>query len=354
MSRFLSERYRVLQPYVPGEQPQNRKYVKLNTNENPFPPNPAVIEAVKKAAEDLQLYPDPDCKLLRTAMADYFRVGPDSVMLTNGSDETLYYAFLAFCDRENPALFADITYGFYPVYAEMTGVPYRELPLREDFTQDIPGYCGNEATVFIANPNAPTGIALTPGELETVLKANKDHVVVVDEAYVDFGAESCIPLTRCYENLLVIQTASKSRSMAGARLGWAIGSPELIADLNRIRYSTNPYNINRMTMAAGLATLQTDDYTRTCCSAVRANREYTAEKLQALGFEVLPSEANFLFARHPRVDGETIYLKLKERGVLVRHFTKERIRQYNRISIGTLAGMNVLLEKLNEILEEEL
>ena len=354
MSRFFSEKYKTLEPYTPGEQPQDMQYVKLNTNESPFPTSPKAAEAAAHAAKRLQLYSDPECRALHEKFAEVFGFTRDEVIFTNGSDEVLNFAFMAFCDEHHGAAFPNISYGFYPVFAELNRVPYTELPLRYDFTIDVDDYCGINKTTFIANPNAPTGIALKPTEIEKILRSNPDNVVVVDEAYVDFGAESCLPLTRKYDNLLVTQTFSKSRSMAGARLGFGVGNPELIRDLNTIKYSTNPYNINAMTMAAGIGVLSDEAYTKQNCKTIADNRAYTVDTLRSMGFAVLDSEANFIFAKHIAVDGETIYRELKKRGMLVRHFTKPAIRDYNRITIGTREQMQIFIDTVSEIIKENM
>ena len=352
MSRFFSNKFKNLTPYVPGEQPRDAKYIKLNTNESPFDPAYGVKEAVLEQAKILELYSDPDCKQLTEELAKTYKVKPENVIFGNGSDEILNFSFMAFCDREHPAVFADITYGFYPVFAELNGVPYTELPLNDDFSIDPKTYEGINKTVYIANPNAPTGIALGVGEIEKIVKSNPNSVVVIDEAYVDFGAESCVPLTKKYPNLLVVQTFSKSRAMAGARLGFGIGSKELIEDLHTVRFSTNPYNINRMTMAAGIATLRSPEYMKKNCDAIIENRTFTATELKKLGFEMTESKTNFVFAKCPTIDGGKLYKRLKEKGVLVRHFNKERIRDYNRITIGTKEQMEILIERIREIMEE--
>ncbi len=352
MSRFLSPTHARLVPYTPGEQPKDMKYIKLNTNESPYPPSPKAQAAAQEAAGMLQLYPDPTCGALVEAFADTLGVKRENIILGNGSDELLQYAVLAFCDETHGLVFPDITYGFYRVFAELYHVPYTELPLNEDFTVDLAAYEGVGRTIFLANPNAPTGIALTCAEVERILRANPDNVVMIDEAYVDFGAESCVPLTQKYDNLLVIQTTSKSRSMAGARLGMAVGSAALICDLNTIRYSLNPYNINRMTMAAGLGTLADPAYTEANCQAVIKTRAYTASALAALGFDFPDSRANFIFARHPRMSGEDIYTALRARGILVRHFSSPRLTDYNRITIGAQEEMEALVAALSSILEE--
>lgn len=352
MSNFLSTKYSALTPYTPGEQPKERKYNKLNTNESPFPPSPRAIARAAKAAESLELYSDPECKRLSEMVADLCGVEIDQVLCTNGSDEILNFAFMAFCDGEHGAAFADITYGFYKVFAELNGVPYKEIPLRDDFTINVEDYIGINKTVFIANPNAPTGIALTLDEIERIVASNPDNVVVIDEAYVDFGAESALTLIPKYKNLLVTQTFSKSRSMAGARLGFGVGCSELIADLNMIKYSTNPYNINSMTMAAGIGTLEDAEYTRRNCQVVMENREYAVSELKRLGFEMTDSKANFIFAKHPSIDGGELYRNLRERGILVRHFGKPRIDQYNRITVGSHEQMEELVKAISDILEE--
>ncbi len=352
MSRFLSKKFKLLEPYTPGEQPRERKYIKLNTNESPFPPSKKASNRAAEAAEKLQLYSDPTCRELTQKIADMLGVSPDCVLATNGSDEILNFAFMAFCDSEHPAIFPNITYGFYTVFADLNGVPYEEIPLRADFTVNVDDYIGVNKTVFIANPNAPTGIALTLDDIERIVSSNPDRVVVIDEAYVDFGAESAVKLTKKYKNLLVTQTFSKSRSLAGGRLGYGVGCPELIADLNMIKYSTNPYNINSMTMAAGIGVLEDEEYTRANCAEIIKNREWTADRLKALGFECTESKANFIFARHNEIDGDTVYKKLRERGILVRHFTKPIIDDYNRITVGSREEMEALVGALCDILEE--
>ena len=352
MSRFFSEKYKNLIPYTPGEQPKARQYIKLNTNESPFPPSAKAIQYAAEASGNLQLYPDPECRALTEAVAKQLGVTYDEVLLTNGSDEILNFAFMAFCDKDHPAAFADITYGFYSVFAEINGVPYEKIPLAEDFSIRAEDYYGIGKTIFIANPNAPTGIALTKEQIEEIVRRNPDSVVVVDEAYVDFGAESCVPLVRKYDNLLVTQTFSKSRSMAGARLGFGVGCPALIRDLNTIKYSTNPYNINAMTMAAGIGVMEDEAYTRANCRTIMDNRAYAAAELTKLGFVMTDSMTNFLFVRHPDVDGGEIYRALKARGILVRHFDGERIAAYNRITVGTKEQMDTLIKTLRIILEE--
>ena len=354
MSRFFSKKFSKLVPYTPGEQPKDTQYIKLNTNESPFPPSEKAILRAMSEAQKLQLYPDPECKELTQAVADHFGVHFDQVLMTNGSDEILNFAFMAFCDAATPAIFPNITYGFYSVFAELNGVPYSEIPLKDDFSIDINDYKNSNKTIFIANPNAPTGIALSLDEIEQILTSNPNNVVVIDEAYVDFGAESCVPLVSKYDNLLVCQTFSKSRSMAGARLGFGIGNKELIADLNTVKYSTNPYNINRMTMAAGIGVLSDETYTVENCNTIQKNRVEASEKLKDLGFTLTDSKSNFIFAKHPKISGQSLYLDLKKRGILVRHFSKPLIEDYVRITVGTSEQMTALIFAIKKILEEKL
>ena len=351
MSRFFSGKYAALTPYTPGEQPKTRKYVKLNTNESPYQPSPKARAYAAKAADNLQLYCDIGCTKLTEKLADVYGIGRENILFTNGSDEALNFAFMAFCDGDHPAVFPDITYGFYPVFAALNNIPYEELPLNDDFTVNADDYCGIGKTIFLANPNAPTGIALTLAEIERIIASNPDNIVVVDEAYVDFGAESAVSLIGKYDNLLVTQTFSKSRSLAGARLGMAIACADLINDLNTVKFSTNPYNVNTLTQAAGIGALEDGEYFCMNCAEIMKNRAYLTEELQKLGFITTESSSNFVFAKHPDLDGEKLYLDLKERGVLIRHFTLERIREYNRITIGTREQLNILLKNIKDILE---
>ena len=353
MSRFFTKRLEKLTPYTPGEQPRDMQYIKLNTNESPFPPSPAVIQAAKAEAGRLQLYSDPTCRELTDKLASLYGVAPEQVILTNGSDEVLNFAFMAFADEDHPLVFPAITYGFYPVFAEQNRIPYEEIPLKKDFSVDYRDYLnlGGKAIV-VANPNAPTGLCLTLDEIEAIVKSNPDGVVVIDEAYVDFGAESAVALVDKYDNLLVTQTFSKSRSLAGARLGFGIGNAALIADLHTVRYSTNPYNVNRMTAAAGHAALCDNDYYMDNCRTIMENRAYTTKALRELGFVVLDSLTNFVFAKTDRMSGEALYLELKRRGILVRHFSKAEITDYNRITIGTREQMEAFIATVSDILKE--
>ena len=354
MSRFLSSKYRNLEAYTPGEQPRDMKYIKLNTNESPYPPSKKVVDALSSdEVLKLNLYSDPTCRGLKTAIAELYSVDYENVFVSNGSDDILNFSFMAFCEGEKKGVkFPEISYGFYSVYAELHGAAYKAIPLKDDFSIDISDYMSNDSTVVIANPNAPTGIALTLDEIEKIVKANPDNLVLIDEAYVDFGGESAVELTKKYSNLLVVCTFSKSRSLAGARLGFAIANKEIIADLEKIKYSTNPYNINRLSLIAGEMAIRDNDYYMDNCKKIMATREYTQGKLLELGFEVTDSKANFIFAKSEKIGGKELYLKLKERGILVRHFDKEKIKDYNRITVGTQEEMEVLISAITEILKE--
>ena len=352
MSRFFSRRYDALEPYTPGEQPKDQQYIKLNTNESPFPPSPAVEAAVRREAPLLRLYSDPESTELTKKLAARYHLAPEQVLVTNGSDEALNFAFMAFADETRPLAFADITYGFYPVFAQLNHIPYTQIPLKDDFTLDPADYLNLGKTIVLANPNAPTGLPLKLCDLERILESNAGTVVIVDEAYVDFGAESAIQMIDRYENLLVTQTFSKSRSLAGARVGYAMGNAALIADLNTIKYSTNPYNVSRLDAAAACAALDEDAYYMENCRTIAENRAWTTQQLQKLGFTVTASKSNFVFARTERISGLALYEKLKARGILIRHFEKPRIRAYNRITVGTREQMQALIAAITAILEE--
>ena len=329
-------------------------YTKLNTNESPFPPSPRAQALAKEAAENLHLYSDPTCKALVDTAAARFGIEPEEILFTNGSDDILNFAFMAFCDQEHPAVFPEITYGFYPVFAKLNGVPYETIPLQADFSIRVEDYIGLNKTIFIANPNAPTGLSLGLEQIERIVAGNPDSVVVIDEAYVDFGGKSAVSLIHRYENLLVTQTFSKSRSLAGGRLGFGIGCKNLIQDLNTLKYSTNPYNINRMTMAAGIGALEDEDYFAQNCAAIVENRSFAGEELKKLGFQLTDSKTNFLFARHPGIPGKELYLALKARGILVRHFDDPKLTDYNRITVGSRQQMEKLITTIQTILEERL
>ena len=349
MSKFFNPRLASLETYTPGEQPRDKIYIKLNTNESPFPPSKGVRKAINRQAVDaLRLYCDPNATALKEELAKLYEKKPSQIFVANGSDDILNFAFLAF--GAQGVLFPDISYGFYEVFANLHGLSYEKIPLQQDFAIDVKPYCDRKKLVVIANPNAPTGIVLPLRKIERILEANPENVVLIDEAYVDFGGESCVKLVEKYPNLLCVQTFSKSRSMAGARLGFAIANEELIADLETIKYSTNPYNVNALTQAAGVAAVQDNGYYMRNCRKIIKSRLYTKKELEKLGFTVLPSKANFLFAKSSRIGGMELYLRLKEKGILVRHFEKDRIRDYNRITIGSQKEMESFIEAVKEIL----
>lgn len=352
MSRYLNSRYAEMEAYVPGEQPRDKKYIKLNTNESPFPPSRSVLEAIDRAViEDLRLYCDPTCRALREKLGEIYSVSPDCVYLAGGSDDILNFAFMAF--GEKGSVYPAISYGFYSVFAALHGSAAEEIPLEDDLSIDPSKYYGKNKLVVIANPNAPTGLLLGLDAIEQIVVSNPDGVVVIDEAYIDFGGESALPLIEKYDNLLVVRTYSKSRSMAGARLGFALGSPELIADLEKLKYSTNPYNVNAMTQAVGLAALCEDDYYMQNCRTIIENREYTATELRRLGFTVTDSKTNFVFAKTDKMSGAELYRRLREEGILVRHFSTPEICEYNRITVGTLDDMKATVSAIKKILELE-
>ena len=353
MSKFLSKEASRLAPYTPGEQPQDQQYVKLNTNESPFPPAPKVVKALSRAEVlKLNLYSDPTCARLVEAIAKRYELQPENVLTGNGSDEILAFAFRAFCGEGKGLAYADITYGFYKSQVALFGLEAKVIPLREDFALNVDDYMDFPGTIVIANPNAPTGMPVSRADIQRLLEADPNRVVIVDEAYVDFGAESCVPMIYRYDNLLVVQTMSKSRSLAGGRVGFALGSPELISALNRVKYSFNPYNVNRLSIVAGAAAVEDEDYFQTCTAAIQNNRAWTVRELEALGFTVLPSQANFIFAKSDKIPGGELYRKLKENGILVRWFDADRIRGYVRITIGSLEQMASLVDEVARLLEE--
>ena len=298
------------------------------------------------------MYPDPNCTELTSLLARELGVKESQVILTNGSDEVLNFAFMAYCDQNTPAVYNDITYGFYKVYAKLNGIESKVIPLKDDFSIDVDAFIKEKGTLIIANPNAPTGLLLSLAEIERILSANTDRVVIVDEAYIDFGGESAVKLVDKYDNLLVTQTFSKSRSLAGARLGFGVANEKIISDLMRIKYSTNPYNVNRLTMAMGMGAVLDRVYFENNCNNIIKNREQTKLELEKLGFFVTDSKANFLFAKSDKIDGKNLYLKLKEKGVLVRHFDSDRIREYIRITVGSSTQMKAFIQATADILEE--
>lgn len=352
MSRFLQARFQTMEAYTPGEQPRDMEYIKLNTNESPYPPAPSVRALLDgEQAALLRLYSDPTCDTLRRKLAALYGLEPENISLGNGSDELLNFAFLAF--GGGGVAYPDISYGFYPVYARLHGLDALSIPLEADYSLDPGKYHGLNRMIVIANPNAPTGLWLTVAQIEGIVQTNPDRVVLIDEAYVDFGGESCYPLIKKYDNLLVVRTFSKSRCLAGGRLGYAMGSPALIVDLEKLRYSTNPYNINRLTQLLGAATVDADSYYMEKCAQIAATREKTAEDLRSLGLSVLPSRTNFLFVHAGALGGERLYLALKARGILVRYFSAPRTRDYVRVTIGTPEQMAAFLAAVKEILNHE-
>ena len=349
MSRFWSPVVKSLSPYVPGEQPRQGGLIKLNTNENPYPPSRRVQAAIAAAAERLRLYPDPRATALREAIAARYQVAPDEVFVGNGSDEVLAHAFPALLKHQGPLLFPDITYSFYPVYCRLYGVACETVALDSAMRVQIADYRRPCSAILLANPNVPTGIALPRAAIEALLAEHADQLVVIDEAYVDFGAESAVPLVARHDNLLVVQTLSKSRALAGLRVGFAVGQRPLIEALERVKDSFNSYPIDCLAMAGAVAAIEDDAWFDETRRRIIASRETLARGLAGLGFEVLPSHANFVFARHPAHSGAGLFAGLRERGVLVRHFQKPRIEDFVRITVGTDEECARLLELAREL-----
>ena len=354
MSRFLHEDYQALTPYTPGEQPKDKiPLIKLNTNESPYPPSPAVAACLnKELAESLRLYPDPELSVLREALAEKFGVGKENVFCGNGSDDVLAFSIMAFTGRGGEIAAPDISYGFYPVYAAIFGAKLLAKPLRADLSVDPADFIGIHKNIVIANPNAPTGLVLSIDVIEEIVRSNPDHVVIIDEAYGDFWGESAAPLVKKYDNLIVVQTFSKSRSLAGLRVGFALASEALIADLDRMKFSFNPYNLSRLTLSAACAALSEQAYYDQCVDEIKATREYVKEELKKLSFSVTDSKANFVFASHPSVPGAVFMKKLREKGFLVRYFNQPRIDNYLRITIGTPEQMQLFIKAVQEIIQE--
>lgn len=340
-----------LEPYVPGEQPRMEHLVKLNTNENPYGPSPRVLAAIRDAvSDDLRLYPPPNGEQLKTAIGDYYDVADDQVFLGNGSDEVLAHVFCALFQHPHGILFPDITYSFYPVYCALYGIDYRQVALQQDFSIDLGAYGQPNGGIIFANPNAPTGGLVSLGHIEELLQTNTESVVVVDEAYIDFGGHSAIPLAARFPNLLVVQTLSKSRSLAGLRLGFAVGHPHLIDALERVKNSFNSYPLDRLAIAGGVAAFADNDYFESTCQRVVASREVLRNNLEMAGFKVLPSAANFLFATHADHDAGVLAAALRARGIIVRHFNLPRIAQFLRITVGTDAQNTQLMATLEALL----
>ncbi len=351
MSRYWSRLVHELVPYVPGEQPKIANLVKLNTNENPYGPSPKALAAMQQAiSDDLRLYPDPDSTALKQAIANYYDVGVENVFVGNGSDEVLAHIFHGLLQHDVPILFPDITYSFYPVYCGLYNIAYRQIPLTAEFAIDVENYVQPNGGIIFPNPNAPTGVLLSLEKIESLLQRNTDSVVVVDEAYIDFGGESAISLTKKYPQLLVTQTLSKSRSLAGLRVGLAVGHADLIAGLERIKNSFNSYPLGRAAIVGAAAAFEDRDYFEKTTQQVIESRDFVTAELTALGFEVLPSAANFIFARHLQWSGEKLAQTLREKAVLVRHFKGERTGDYLRITVGTEEQNRVLLDNLEKIL----
>ncbi len=351
MSKYLNNGLSALEAYVPGEQPQDKKYIKLNTNESPYPASEGVVQAVNaQKLRDLRLYCDPESKLLKKELARVYNTDVKNVFVSNGSDEVLNFAFMAY--GQNGVAFADVTYGFYSVFAKLYQLDTEVIPLKGDFSLDVEAFKSKGKLIVIANPNAPTGKEISLDDIESIVKTNAENVVIIDEAYVDFGGTSCSKLTEKYDNLICVQTFSKSRSMAGARLGFAIANEKIIQDLEKIKYSTNPYNVNSLTQTAGVQALIDNDYYIKNAKRIIETRSWTAYKLKELGFNVLDSKANFLFASCDKIGGKDLYLKLKDKGVLVRHFDKERIKDFIRITVGSADDMQTFIKKLKEIIGE--
>ncbi|WP_297422290.1 histidinol-phosphate transaminase [Clostridium sp.] len=352
MSKYWNEKVREIEPYVPGEQPKDKKYIKLNTNENPYPPSDKVIEVMKDAVNgDLKLYPDPTCSDLINEIAGYYDLNKDQIFIGNGSDEILAFSFMTFFSKDRKILFPDISYTFYKVYAELFGLNYELIKLDDNFDIPLEELKKANGGIIIPNPNAPTGKYIDVEDLKKLVAANKDAVVIIDEAYIDFGGQSMVKFIKEYDNLLVIQTLSKSRSLAGLRVGFALGHKDLIEGLNRIKNSINSYTIDRVALAGAKAAIEDNEYFKEITNRIINTREKVVKDLECLNFRVLESKANFVFASHNKVSGKFLYETLKENGVLVRYFNKDRIDNFLRITIGTDEEMKILIEKLEMILK---
>ncbi len=351
MSRFWSQIVHGLTPYTPGEQPKIANLIKLNTNECPYPPSPRVLEAIKAAtSDDLRLYPDPDSTALRQAIANYYGIARDHIFVGNGSDEILAFAFQALLNHAGPLVYPDITYSFYPVYCQLNGITAETVPLNADFSLDLDTIPDHAGAVIFPNPNAPTGQTVSLEAISRLCRRLPNQVIVVDEAYVDFGAETAVPLVNTHPNLLVVQTFSKSRALAGLRVGFAIGQPELLAGLERVKNSFNSYPVDRLASAGAIAAIEDRQGFEYDCRRIVETRQWLTEQLTALGFDVVPSHANFVFARHPQQDAGELAVGLRERAIIVRHFRLPRIDQHLRITIGTREECSALVSALQEIL----
>lgn len=351
MNQFWSQTIKNITPYVPGEQPKDRQYIKLNTNENPYPPSPKALEAIRRATDEtLRLYPDPDGKELRNDIAHRFNLKKNNVYIGNGSDELLAFCFPAFFEPTGqPVLFADITYSFYPVYAAFFQIPYQLIPVDDEFNIPLEGYFQDNGGIIVANPNAPSGKGVALEDIEVILQHNESHVVILDEAYVDFGGRTAAGLINRYPNLLVIRTLSKSHALAGLRVGFILGNEELIEGIIRVKDSINSYTVDRLAQAGALQALQDDAYFQETSRKIINTRERISEELKKMGYRVIPSEANFIFISHPHRSGRELFLQLREKGILVRYFDKPKIDNFLRVSIGTDEEMDCFLAALNKI-----
>ncbi|MCR5770066.1 MAG: histidinol-phosphate transaminase [Butyrivibrio sp.] len=353
MSIFLVDEYKEMEPYVPGEQPKDKLYIKLNANETSMPPSPKVFEALsKKEIWNMGFYADPHCRDFRRAIADVYGLTEDEVFVGNGADEVLSFILMSFFRRGMKIYFPDITYGFYRTYAKTYGLDMEEIPVREDLSVNIDDYMDLKGDIVMANPNNPTGLSVSVDDIERLVAKNPERMVIIDEAYVDYSGETCLPLVERYPNLVVVRTFSKSRNMAGMHVGFAVASKEIVADLNSIKFSFNPFNMNSLTMAAGIAAVKDTYYFDKCVKSTIENRENFKAELEKLGFEVIPSKANFVFCKSDAIDSKILCDKLKEEGILTRHFADERLKDHLRITIGTEYEMMVVLIAIKEILEE--
>lgn len=353
MSIFLVDEYKDMEPYVPGEQPKDKPYIKLNANETSVPPSPKVFEAISKSEIwNMSYYADPHCHEFRQAVAEVYGITEDEVFVGNGADEVLSFVLMSFFRRGMKIYFPDITYGFYRTYAKTYGLDMEEIPVKDDFSVDINDYMELDGDIILANPNNPTGLIVPVEDIERLVKKNPDRMVIIDEAYVDYCGESCLPLAVKYPNLVVVRTFSKSRNMAGAHVGFAVASKEIIEDMNKIKFSFNPFNLNSVTMAAGIAAVKDTDYLKKCVIRVINTRERFTKELENIGFEVIPSKANFVFCKHEDIKSQVLCDRLKEEGILTRHFADERLTDYLRITIGTDEEMMVVLITIKEILDD--
>lgn len=353
MSKFWSNRIKETEPYVYGEQPKDKKYIKLNTNENPYPPSEKVLNKIKEAAcGDLKLYPDPTCDALRNELSKYYNLGKKQIFIGNGSDEVLAFSFLAYFNENDKVIFPDISYSFYEVYGSFFKVDYKFSKLKDDFTINVEDFISQNAGVIIPNPNAPTSVYLDKQAIINIIESNPNNVVIIDEAYIDFGGESVVDLVNKYDNLLVIQTLSKSRSLAGMRVGFAFGSTELIEGLERVKNSINSYTLDKIAIVAAAEAIKDKEYFEITRNKIIKTRENVVEYLNKIGFDVLSSKANFIFIAHKEISGKELFDELKNRGVLVRHFGKERIKNYLRVTIGSDEEMKVFCDEITDIVKK--